>query len=92
MKISTGNLTYSTSTKTFYGSEKDIRFDTEYEVTSSETGNSRTFKFKRSTGPEFDPNTKWIYESECGLSLIISNDKEITERNAANYLAAKLRH
>lgn len=87
----TNSITYSKTTDTFRGSEKDIKFDTEYEVKNIETGNSERFKFTHSTGPEFDPKTEWVYKSESGRQLIIGNDTETTKLNAANYLKAKTR-
>lgn len=84
-------LTYDSPTRTFTGSEKDIPFATTYTITNSYTGNSKEFKFSHSTGPEFDPNTDYVYK--CGdLTLIISNDEKITNKNAKNYLKAKMQH
>lgn len=83
-------LTFDKESKTFYGSEKDVPFGTIYEVENSRTGVSKSFDFTHSTGPEFDPNTKWVYKCE-DLTLIICNDAQITKRNAQNYLEAKIR-
>ena len=81
------NLTYNKETATFYGSEKNIRFASTYEV--EDEGTLRKFEFSHSTGPEFDPSTTWVYV--CGYKkLIIANDAAITKINAANYLKAKL--
>jgi hypothetical protein len=70
-------------------SEKDVRFGTEYEVVSP-TGNKKTFTFTHSTGPEFAPETKWMYKSEDGLQLAVCNDAKMVKIAAENYLNAKL--
>jgi len=84
-------LCFDKETNTFYGSEREIPFDSRYKVLNVSTNDSRIFEFVYSTGPEFDPKTQWIYKSEDGVQLIISNDPEITKRNAKNYLNAKTR-
>jgi hypothetical protein len=76
-------------------SESQLPFDTEYTITSPKTGVEKTFKFSHSTGPEFDPNTQWVYyagSSESGdlFTLIVHNEKEITKNRAQAYLQAKL--
>lgn len=90
IKISTELLKYNKETNTFVGSEKDIRFATQYNVFNPKTGISRMFDLVNSTGPEFDPNTKWVYKSKEDVVLEICNDKEITARNAEMYLKAKM--
>jgi hypothetical protein len=82
---------YDFNRKTFIVSEKGIPFGTEYEILNPKTGGRRKFKFTNSTGPEFDPNTKWIYESNDGILLEVCNDKQMTKIAAKNYLNAKLR-
>ena len=84
------DLSYNKDNKTFTGSEKKVRFDTTY-IVRSPKGGSKEFKFSHSTGPEFDPNAKWIYKSDDGFTLEICNDAAITKKNADNYLAGKLR-
>ena len=74
-----------------YVSEKDAMFATEYEVVSNLTGVFKRFKFTKSTGPEFDPKTQWIYKSEEGYELRICNDAQTTRKQAEAYLKAKLR-
>ena len=70
-------LSYDKDDNTFYGSEKDIPFDTSYKVVNIDTNQSRLFEFTHSTGPEFDPKTQWIYKnSDSNIRLIISNDAE----------------
>ena len=91
MKISTDKLNWLASINTFTGSEKDILFATSYEVTNPKTDKTVVFEFTHSTGPEFDPNTSWVYKSKCGIYLIIENEAKITARNAENYLKAKTR-
>lgn len=86
-------LFYNHIESTFYGSEKDIPFDTSYEVKNVLSGNSVVFEFSHSTGPEFEPKTQWIYKNEeKGMTLIISNDERITKKQAELYLAAKTRN
>lgn len=71
-------------------SEKEVPFDTTYEVISPKTGAQKRFKFVCSTGPEFDPKTEWIFKSEEGYKFHVCNDKAMTERAATNYLNHKL--
>lgn len=71
-------------------SEKDVPFGTEYNVISP-TGGSRVFKFTESTGPEFDPNTRWMYKSDDGIQLAVCNDPKMVKEAAESYLKAKLR-
>ena len=85
-------VTFNKEENAFYGSERDIQFSTQYCIQNVSTGNSQVFDFKYSTGSEFDPNTKWVFESEKGVKLFICNDPEITKKHAEMYLAAKLRN
>ena len=87
INIPAKNLTYNKETATYFGSEKNIKFATKYEVEDEDT--LRIFDFSHATGPEFDPKTKWVYKFGH-KQLIIANDAEITKINAENYLAAKL--
>lgn len=73
-------------------SEKEVPFDTTYEVISPKTSVQKRFHFKRSTGPEFDINTEWVYKSEDGFEFRVCNDKRMTELAAANYLNHKLKN
>ena len=68
------------------------RFDTEYLIISPNTGVGKEFKFTHSTGPEFDPNTKWIYKSEDNILLEVCNDPVMVKKAAAAYLKGKLQH
>jgi hypothetical protein len=87
--IKTTILTYNKTTRTFTGSEKDIQFASRYIILNPKTNKGVIFDFSHSTGPEFDPNTKYIYKSEDGLILEVCNDDQITKRNAEKYLKAK---
>ena len=89
--INTNLLSYNSETKTFSGSEKEIPFDTTYTVKNEKTGIQKDFEFSHSTGPEFHPDTKWIYKNE-ELTLEICNDAKITQTRATNYLNAKMRN
>lgn len=81
---------YDRSRKTFVVSENGIPFGTQYEIINPETGGSRKFDLSHSTGPEFDPKTRWVYKSEDGLQLEVCNDEQMTQIAAQNYLNAKL--
>lgn len=86
-------MTYDASTATFTASEKDVKFDTAYKLVNPGTGRSGIFEFSHSAGPEFDPNTIYVYKGPKGglmqLTLNIINDAKITEIRAAAYLEAK---
>lgn len=94
--ITLDTVPYTYSNGVFNFSEKDVPFATQYKVVNPATGGSMIFEFKESTGPEFDPQTQWIYKNYLGngetgdLTLIVSNDPIITNRNANNYLTSKL--
>jgi hypothetical protein len=81
---------YNKETKTFSVSEKDVPFDTSYEVIGMKTGETKQFELSHSTGPEFDPNTRWVYKCD-DMVLEVCNDAEMTKIAAANYLKGKLR-
>jgi hypothetical protein len=85
-------FSYSEGDRSFLFSERDIPFRTEYDVFNPKTGATEKFKFSHSTGPEFDPNTKWIYWNlENNIRMEVSNDPEMTAIAAENYLQAKTR-
>lgn len=87
INIPTKNLTYDEKKGTYYGSEKNIKFASTYEI--EDEGTLRRFEFSHSTGPEFNPKTEWVYIR--GLKkLVIANDARITKINEQNYLNAKL--
>jgi len=83
--------TYNTVNKTFSISEKDVPFATEYEIVSLK-GNTMIFAFTHATGPEFNPNTKWIYQGDDGIILEVCNDSKMTAIAAANYFNTKMRN
>jgi hypothetical protein len=75
---------------TFIMSERDVPFDTSYSIKNPATGKSMKFDFEKSTGPEFDPATKWIYWNlEKNIKLEVCNDPEMTKAAAQRYLSAK---
>lgn len=82
---------YDPKTRTFTVSERFVPFDTSYLVFNPKTGASRRFDFVRSTGSEWDPNTRWIYQSKCGLTLEITGDAAIRKAAADSYLEHKFR-
>jgi len=90
IKLEKGKYAYNKDTKTFTMSEKDIPFATTYKVVSPDTGGEMEFSFTHSTGPEFAPDTRWIYKSG-EYTLEVCNDPEVTKQAAAAYLAAKTR-
>ena len=85
------NWSFNKETSTILISEKEVPFATTYNVISPTTGAGKVFEFSYSTGPEFDPKTNWVYKSDDGVVLSVSNDDEMTKRAAQNYLKAKLR-
>ena len=90
-KVDLGSVPYFLNTaKTVFVSEKDVKFDTAYEVRSPKTGTTKRFNFVCSTGPEFDPKTVWLYKSDDGHHFGVCNDVEVTKQHAENYLKHKL--
>jgi hypothetical protein len=81
---------FDKKTSTILISEKEVPFDTTYNVISPTTGMGNVFQFSHSTGAEFDPNTNWIYKSTDGIILSVSNDPHLVEVAARKYLNAKL--
>lgn len=82
--------TYTEVDKKFTMSEKDVpRFDTEYKILNSATDGGMNFKFTHSTGPEFEPDTKWVYVSEEGYTLEVCNDPKMVEVAKKNYIKGK---
>lgn len=70
-------------------SERDVKFATTYELLNPKTGNIKVVEFTHSTGPEFDPKTKYVYKSSDNIVLEVCNDKTITTQAGQNYLKAK---
>ena len=81
---------YNDESKTFIISEKDVPFGTEYEV-KNPNGKVSVFDFKRSTGPEFHKDTRWVYTNEEGITLEVCNDAVMVKEAAKLYLEAKTR-
>lgn len=91
--MNTINLTfipYTVRNGIIYVSETHIPFDSAYNVISPKTGRTKTFRFECSTGPEFDPNTEWVYKSDEGYKLHICNDATLTKLRVSAYLKHKL--
>jgi hypothetical protein len=81
---------YTKVDKKFTMSERDVpRFDTQYKVLNDKTDGGMDFKLSHSTGPEFEPNTKWVYLSEEGYTLEVCNDPKMTEEAKKNYIKGK---
>lgn len=82
---------YDTRTSVFHFSEKDtVQFDTEYIVRNPRTGGEMSFEFSHSTGPEFEPDTVWVYKSDNHIKLVIHNDAAMARHCGDLYLKAKL--
>lgn len=64
-------------------------FDTRYTVVNNK-GKEKVFDLSGSTGSEWEPDTKWIYKSEDGWTLEVSQDAELTKKRAKAYLNHKL--
>ena len=76
----TGLHLYNSTNKTFTMSEKDVpRFDTEYKILNIITDKGMDFKFDHTTGPEFEPDTKWVYLNSEGYKLEVANDPKMVE-------------
>lgn len=86
--IDLNKIAWSFEDKVITISEKDVPFATEYNVRSPK-GGEKVFTFTNSTGPEFAPDTKWIYESDDKLQLAVCNDTKMVKVAAAAYLKAK---
>ena len=81
---------YVDADKKFTMSEADVPgFATEYKILNSETDNGMIFKFTHSTGPEFDPETKWVYLSDEGYTLEVCNDPKMAEAAKRSYIKGK---
>lgn len=77
--------------RTIRVSEKIAGFDTSYTLKNPQTLIEDVFDFSHSTGPEFDPETRWVYKSKkSGLTLEVCNDAEITKLRSKAYLDHKL--
>lgn len=83
---------YNKETKTIVISEKDTMFATNYTVISDKTGETKLFELSHSTGPEFDPKTRWVYKDDSDITLEVCNDKQMTKMASKLYLDAKINH
>jgi predicted membrane metal-binding protein len=90
VNLSSIQWSFNSQTKSILISEREIPFATTYNVISPKTGVGKVFNFSHSTGPEFDPTTQWIYTSEDGTLLSVSNDPAMVKQAARNYLKAKM--
>jgi hypothetical protein len=88
-RVDLTNIKFSVDGKIIRVSEKDIKFDTEYEIRSARTGRVETFRFSHSTGSEWDPKTEWVYVNGGGIEFRVCNDPVITAQLAADYLKSK---
>lgn len=77
---------YSVDTNTIVISGKDVKFSSSYEIIGEKE--TKVFELSHSTGSEWDPSTIWVYKSECGMILHVTND-DVTEENAEAYLKSK---
>ena len=83
---------YTESLKLITVSEKHVtKFDSSYRIWNPITEHGKVFDFTHSTGPEFEPDTKYIYKSEDGLTLEIVNDPTRCKERKQMYIDAKLR-
>ena len=89
MIVNLKEVKFLVENRTIRVSEKEVPFDTEYDVISSKTGDSMKFRFSHSTGPEFDPTTEWVYTSQEGIEFRVCNDPSLTAQNVMTYLKAK---
>ena len=88
IQVDSNKIKWSFENKVITISEKEVPFGAEYNVISPK-GGQKVFKFTHSTGPEFDVNTKWIYESDDKLQLAVCNDAKMVKVAAENYLKGK---
>ena len=80
---------YIESLKLISVSEKNVKFGASYRLWNPLTNFGKVFNFSHSTGPEFNPDTKFIYKSEDGFTLEVQNDKELTTKRSQMYLESK---
>ena len=82
---------YNKETKVFTFSEKDVPFATTYEIFNPQTNGRVQFDLSHSTGPEFHPDTKWIYKNALSnVTVEVCNDASITKIRGDAYLDHKL--
>jgi len=90
INIQKDQISFNAATKTFSVSGKRVKFGTQYTLVNELTGNTMDFDLTHSTGSEWEPETKWVYQSEEGYTLEVGND-DVTPKHAENYLRAKTR-
>lgn len=87
--LTPSNTNYDAKTGTFVMSEVGIQFSMNYKLINPKTGDSREFELSHSTGSEWDPETVWVYKSDDGYTLIITQDTHLTKERSASYLKHK---
>ncbi len=91
INLFTTPYSYNKDTKVFSFSEKDVPFASTYEVLNPQTGNKVSFDLSHSTGPEFHPDTKWVYKNkQSDVTVEVCNDALITKLRGLAYLDHKL--
>jgi len=90
IRLSDIDWSFNKEASTILISGREVPFATTYNVISPTTRVGKVFEFSHSTGTEYDPKTCWIYKSDDGVVLSVSNDEEMTKRAAEQYLKAKL--
>jgi len=90
ISIQKNNVRFFKPLKSFTVSGKEVGFATQYDLKNDKTGKSKTFNFFESTGSEWDVNTLWIYKSDDGFILNVTNS-DVTEQQRQNYFDAKTR-
>jgi hypothetical protein len=90
LEFNADTFSYMGSIKLFTVSELDIpKFDTSYRLWNPITKHGKVFEFTHSTGGEFEPDTKFVYESEDGIKLEVVNDPERTQDRKNLYVNTK---
>jgi len=89
IELDTKYFHYVESLRLITISERNVKFDTAYRLWNPITEHGKVFNFSHSTGPEFSPDTKYIYKSDDGFTLEIVNDHVITEARKQMYINSK---
>ena len=87
IEFNTNHCKWTESLKLISISESLVKFDTLYRLWNPLTKTGRVFEFSHSTGPEFSPDTTWVYKSDDGFTLEIVNDPELTSKRSKDYLS-----
>ena len=81
---------FNKSEKMFYVDANSTRFATSYKLVNPKTGGLMIFDFYESTGPEWLEDTKFLYTSDEGFCLELSNEpRRILNKRATAYVEAK---